>query len=78
MSKAKVLCQGCRNDFYNHNREGGCWSFEKAKVVQRTRVGYFQEPPYTWNPVTTLSCYHEPGIALISKDDCRLKENWKS
>jgi Zn finger protein HypA/HybF involved in hydrogenase expression len=26
MKKVKALCSGCKNDYYNHNREGGCWS----------------------------------------------------
>ena len=35
MPKSKSMCSGCYNNFYNLNREGGCWSFAKAKIVKR-------------------------------------------
>ena len=79
MKKSKSLCNGCRNDFYNgHNGIGvkECWSFKDAKVCKRTFVGTWQPPPYTWNPRDTLTCWHGNGLHPISKDDCRLKENY--
>jgi hypothetical protein len=26
------MCSWCRDDYYNRNRDGGCWSFAKAKI----------------------------------------------
>ncbi len=73
MAKSKQLCGGCYNDLYNRNREGGCWSFKGAEVVERVRVGTWQLPPYTWRPETTLSCYHAQGSSMLSRDDCRVR-----
>jgi hypothetical protein len=76
IEEKKALCAGCRNDFYNrpgHSSTGQCWSLQSAKVVERTRVGWWQAPPYVWDPVTTLQCHHCPGqIAWISSDDVRV------
>jgi len=75
MPKSKSLCTGCYQDFYNHNREGGCWSYSSAKVVKRTSVGTWQPPPYKWCPQTTLSCHTAPqGYHWIKRDDPRIKE----
>ena len=73
MAKSKDMCNGCRNSYYNANREDGCWSYKKAKVVKRLRVGTWQPPPYHWHPETVLSCYHAEGYSMLSKDDCRIK-----
>jgi len=32
MPKTKSMCSWCRDDYYNRNRDGGCWSFAKAKI----------------------------------------------
>jgi hypothetical protein len=73
MKKVKALCSGCKNDYYNHNREGGCWDFKTAEVVNRTKVGIWQNPPYKWNPETTLSCHNPKGSVWIDKNDVRIK-----
>lgn len=72
MAKSKTLCSGCRNDYYNHNREGGCWSYQSARVVQLTKVGVWQNPPYKWTPRDTLSCHSPNGAVWINEDDPRV------
>lgn len=72
MSKSRDMCQGCYDDFYNRNRTEGCWSFASAVVVKRVRVGTWQNPPYLWQPVTCLSCYHPEGSVMLDKTDCRV------
>lgn len=42
MPKTKSMCSGCRDDYYNRNRDGGCWSFAKAKIGASTK-----EPSHT-------------------------------
>ena len=72
------LCKGCRDDFYNQTQPNGCWSLETAEPVERTAVGWWQNPPYTWRPQTTLSCHHAPGqTAWIKRDDVRIRESVK-
>ncbi|KKM07632.1 hypothetical protein LCGC14_1731960 [marine sediment metagenome] len=72
MEKSKKLCQGCRDDYYNHHRDEGCWSFANAEVVQLQRVGICDSPPYEWNPEVHLSCYCADGCAMLTKDDSRI------
>jgi hypothetical protein len=71
--KTKQLCQGCHNNFYNSGAKG-CWSFGSAEAVTRTRVGTWQNPPYTWQPEVTLSCHSPEGTTWIERDDPRLVE----
>jgi hypothetical protein len=78
MSKTKKLCRGCRNDYYNQNRDGGCWSFAEAKVVKRQRVGTWQPLPYSWHPETVLGCYHADGCSMLCRDDPRIEETKKA
>jgi hypothetical protein len=68
----KNLCKGCRNDYYNQTKDGGCWLLQNAKQVQRTRVGYSQNPPYTWDPKTVYDCYETAGYAWIKENDIRI------
>lgn len=70
--KSKSMCSGCCDDFYNHNRPEGCWCFATAKVVERTRIGLWQDPPYTWQPKETLSCHNPDGCVWIEQDDPRI------
>ena len=77
MGKSRKMCLGCRDDWYNRNREGGCWSYGSAKVVERTSVGTWQPPPYTWLPQKVLSCHRPDGNHWLEKDDCRFKHNQK-
>ena len=78
IEEKKMLCHGCRDDYYNrpgNTPNGQCYSLEKAKVVQRTKVGWWQNSPYTWQPQETLSCNHCPGTyAWIDANDVRIKK----
>lgn len=74
MPKDKSMCQGCVNNFYNHSRRNGCWSFRKAKVVARMRVGIWQPPPYKWHPEKCLTCFLPNHQIMIDKDDPRVVE----
>lgn len=71
MGKCKAMCHGCYDDFYNHPGPHGskeCWSFEKAEVVTRWRLGWWASPiKENAHKVTILSCYHEPGVAAFLK-----------
>lgn len=75
-SNKQQYCGGCRNDYYNrpgNSDTGDCWSLETAKVVNRTRVGWWEKPPYKWKPVKTLDCYHTPGVyAWLPREDVRI------
>ena len=64
----KNLCAGCRND----TKEGGCWLLKTAQPVQRTLVGYNQNPPYTWHPQTVYNCHEPSGQVWIKQDDIRI------
>ncbi len=75
MTKDKSMCSGCHDDFYNQNRDEGCWMFQAAKVVERMSVGTWQNPPYVWTPRKVLSCFHCPGQKMIRKDDTRVVKN---
>ena len=73
-TKSKSMCSGCRDDFYNHNREGGCWMYENAKVVERIQVGIWQPPPYSKDTKRKcLSCYSPDGYSMIQLNDPRVK-----
>ena len=71
--KSKRLCVGCRNNFYNGNNPAGvreCWSFKKAKVVRRWKLGWWTMPlsPRAFRECWALSCHHAPGqYALMEK-----------
>lgn len=70
MTKSKKMCSGCYDNFYNLNDQG-CWSYDQAKIVERTFVGTWQEPPYKWEPIECLSCWHAIGKAMIKSNDPR-------
>ena len=73
MKKTKLMCSGCRDDFYNHNRDGGCWSFARAKIRKRMIVGTWENPPYNENRLESkLSCYAPEGQSIIEAGDCRI------
>lgn len=75
-TEKKLLCQGCRDSFYNlpgNSATGECWSLKSAKVVERTKVGWWQNGPYQWSPQQTLNCNHAPGVyAWVDRDDVRV------
>jgi hypothetical protein len=71
--KKRKLCSGCTMDWYNTNADGGCWHFDYAKMVNRTSVGTWQNPPYKWTPRITLDCHDGgDGRCWIKKDDPRI------
>lgn len=73
-TKSKKMCRGCYNDFYNHSRDGGCWSFEKASVVKKVQVGIWEPPPYHPNRAQAcLSCFNPQGYAMLETSDCRVR-----
>jgi hypothetical protein len=72
--KKLELCKGCRDDFYNNNGKK-CWSLTGATLVQRTRVGTWQNPPYKWEPEETLGCHHPEGQHWITENDPRIRES---
>lgn len=72
----KERCEGCKNNYYNkpgNSTAGECWMLKSATVVERVRVGIWQEPPYADKPQKTLSC-HRPdnGTTWLTRDDCRV------
>lgn len=78
MDKAakRKLCSGCREDYYNqpgNSTTGECWMLSEATLVERTKVGIWQDPPYQWTPQQTLSCHRPAGCAWIKQDDPRIK-----
>ena len=71
------LCRGCRDNYYNqpgNSDTGRCWMLDSAEPVTRMNVGFWQNPPYYWNPEQTLSCHHPEGSVWIKREDCRVKE----
>lgn len=77
MEKSKKMCRGCHDDFYNHNREGGCWCFENATIVERVQVGVWEPPPYKRDRAQEcLSCFRPDGYAMLKTDDCRVVESY--
>lgn len=71
--KSRSMCDGCFNDFYNHAVHEGCWSFKTAVVVERVKVGIWDEPPYKRVLVKVLSCRKDPGFSWLKPDDERIK-----
>lgn len=72
----KALCRGCRDDFYNqpgNSTTGECWLLKNAKPVLMTKVGYWQNPPYRWQPQTTLNCHSPEGEVWIDEFDLRIQ-----
>lgn len=70
--KCKEMCRGCRDDFYNdHNPHGvrECWSYAKARVVRRFKLGWWTTPttPGAFQEVETLTCHHRPGQYAFSE-----------
>lgn len=62
-TKSKGLCAGCREDYYNQTKPGGCWLYKEAKVVTRYRIGWWVQPatPGAFTKVKMLECYSRPG-----------------
>jgi len=66
--KSKSLCDGCRDNFYNGEGAAECWSFKKAEVVRRWKLGWWTAPtqPAAFVEVETLNCHHAPGRYALS------------
>lgn len=76
----KAHCEGCENNFYNGNNPYGvkeCWSFKSAKLVERIRIGVWQNPPYSKNTVLVPACKHEKGKCLVKPDALDTEGFWK-
>jgi hypothetical protein len=77
MAKDKAMCRGCHDNFYNVNREGGCWCFENATIVERIQVGVWEPPPYKRDRAQkVLSCYRPEGYSMLKTDDCRVVDSY--
>jgi hypothetical protein len=61
-------CQGCYNDYYNRNVNGGCWSLSKAKMVVKYRTGVWDDPtkPGAFTKVTAPDCYRKEGFVFVT------------
>ena len=77
VNKTKAMCRGCRDDYYNQNRQGGCWCFGDATIVERIQVGVWEPPPYKRDRArSVLSCFRPEGYAMLKTNDCRVVENY--
>ena len=62
----RVLCAGCRDNYYNGNNPHGvseCWRLKSARKVTRYRIGWWTQPTSAeaFKKVTTLHCHSAPG-----------------
>lgn len=73
----KADCAGCRDDFYNMNREGGCWSFDSAKMVMARDVPIDMRPPYSFPETLRPSCFHAQGYVRVKKESLTSEGYWK-
>lgn len=71
-TKSKTMCNGCRDDFYNHrtNFDGSteCWHYKDAKVVKRMVIHINQMPPYKQKPETVLSCRTQERFVIVDPE----------
>lgn len=76
MNKTTKYCKGCTDNYYNipGNSENGCWLLENAKIVEKTRVGVWDNPPYKWMPEKIYHCNRPSGYVYLSKEDQRFKK----
>lgn len=76
MKKAdkRKMCAGCRSEDYWYGLGGAtqCWNFEGSKVVTRTRVGTWDQPPYEWRPQKVLDCFNRTGDHFLRPEDVRI------
>ena len=66
--KSKKLCEGCDDNYYNHNREEGCWCYDTAKVVKRKMVSVDDIPPWDHEPIEVLSCFNVKRYVMIKPE----------
>ena len=75
LSKNRTMCSGCHNNFYNRTFENGCWSFYKATIINRVKVGVWEPPPYAIDRAKEyLSCYHPERFSMLNLGDCRIEK----
>lgn len=62
-------CNGCRDDFYNHDGhglDGVCWNLKSATWTEIKLVSNSQPPPWNRVPTETRpSCYRPSGYTRI-------------
>ncbi len=54
--KSKSLCSMCRQNWYNVNKEKGCWGYKEAKVIIKNV--YKSTHQVIPNPEWKLSCFN--------------------
>lgn len=70
-------CRGCVDNYYNqagNSTTGQCWLLEHAKLVERTRVGILDNPPYEWIPVEIYHCNRPKGYVYLKREDVRIRK----
>ena len=79
MIKAKSMCEGCRDDVYNHGCGGAkeCWNYPKATVEQRLLIPVDLRPPYKMKPRTVLSCYRPERVCNVKPEAIGPDGYWK-
>jgi hypothetical protein len=81
-AKTIAMCAGCSDDFYNGNNAYGikrCWTFTKATVEKRIKVGVWERPPYRADRAQyTLSCHKPKGYVQVKPDALTEEGYWKS
>ena len=62
-------CAGCRDDFYNRNVQGGCWSRANAKLVTRYRTGIWNNPTEkgAFVEMQVPDCYRQQGYSFTER-----------
>lgn len=71
VSKSKLLCLGCENNFYNGNNDMGvkeCWDYETAEITLRKKVCASTPPPWDWPPEEMLTCYRKKHFVIFEGD----------
>lgn len=82
----KTACEGCRDDFYNHNDMGAnvvngelsCWLRAEAKMVSARDVPRDLPPPYLGiREKRRPNCWRGAGIARVLKTALDVRGYWK-
>ena len=88
MSKkpTRADCEGCRNDFYNHNNMGlnmvdgkpQCWSLNDATMVRAMDIHIDQRPPYKGERlVSRPDCYKRQCFVRVKPEQLTREGFWK-
>lgn len=66
-------CEGCRNDFYNKNKDyakNGCIFLKSAKLVLTRQIHIDKRPPHDDVPLKRRpSCYVRPKFVYLKKGE---------